>query len=328
MKRYFLIILFIPLLSACQKSPAAFDRTEVQQSTEVTREASSETSLGVIRENSPEISSAGEPVEEPDPVNTTSEEFSVFLSERLEKWMQQSELPVSRSSPEVYEDLLLMEETDNRKKVENVDVCVNIYLNLDEITEGLSLADRLLKEEELVSPLYPEISDIVRQSPFGRYRVQSLTISWLNDQNPAYQYGKRSISYAILVNPVSFNQSGEEYGAQTLAYQFALDFSKEVFHDEIYQTGSIRTVTLRRFGVLPDTQELYIEIPIYSANEDPAALKASLSGRAQELYEILTQDEKAWDYLQENSVSNITIAFYTPWDREAENRYNTYRYEF
>lgn len=316
MNRYFFVMLSIFLLAACQKSPVVSGRTEAQRISEATQGTSSE------------MSSTGGYLEELDPVNTTSEEFSRFLSEQLENWVQQLELPVSRISPLVDEDPLLMEETDNRKKVENVEVCVNVYLNLDELTAGLSLADRFLKEEELISPLYSEISDIVGQSPFGRYRIQSLTISWLNDENPTYQYGSKDFHYAVSDNPVSFNQSKEEYCAQTLAYQFALNFSKNVFHDEIYQAGSIRNVTLRRFGILPETQELYIEIPIYSANEDPAALKVSLSDRAQELYDGLTQDEMTCDYLQENSISSITISFYTPWDWEAENYYNTYQYEF
>ena len=187
--------------------------------------------------------------------------------------------------------------------------------------------DEKKKEKEIIAPLDTEISMALRNTNCGKYKLRELTTDFFDSQNPDYKYDSSHMSQALTGVLLAIDLPEEEYQLQTIAYQFAADFNEAEFSDEIYQIGSIPNVTLRRFGILPDSKELFAEISIYSANADPDSLSASLKGRADALYSEISGEEDAVLYLKEQRISSVTISFYTPWDRTVDPPYHTFSYQ-
>ena len=110
-------------------------------------------------------------------------------------------------------------------------------------------------------------------------------------------------------------------------------FGRAEFGDEQYDTSLNMPkgeVTLKRFGVRPESGELYAEIPVYrlpsSDEEEQTAFKAGLKTRSEELFALLSDDERAASWLREQGVETVTVAYQTAWETQGEFFY-TYRYE-
>ena len=267
MKTLFLVLLSLILLSGCQPSQGAGETANAPS------ETSSEADLTQTK-TVPEQTEAGleqtegsiaqpEPTAQPqepsyEEIQTelnqmTETDFEHALTEALAGWVQQSELPISDYSLKADLDELLMKETANEREFMNLAASITIFLDLSPLTEGLSIEDKIAKEKEIIEPLDTEISMALRNTNCGKYKLRELTTDFFDSQNPDYKYDSSHMSQALTGVSLAIDLPEEEYRLQTIAYQFAADFNEAEFSDEIYQIGSIPNVTLRRFGILPDS---------------------------------------------------------------------------
>ena len=123
-------------------------------------------------------------------------------------------------------------------------------------------------------------------------------------------------------------QTDEEKHVQTIAYEFAAAFNKEYFEDTSFYFP-YGEIYLRRFGISPGSDELSIEIAIYMVggadDAEQAEFKASLDERSADLADAITGDDEAMQYIKDNGASSVTVAFYTPWEKQG-NFFYTYSY--
>lgn len=341
MKILFLILLSLILLSGCQpsqgtgKTANAPSETSSEADSEQTKTVPEQAEAGL--EQTEDSTAQAEPTAPPQKPSyeeiqaelsqMTEADFEQALTEALAGWVQRSELPISDYSLKADLDELLIKETANEREFMNLTASIEIFLDLSLLTEGLSIEDKIAKENEIIAPLDTEISMALRNTNCGNYKLRELTTDFFDSQNPDYKYDSSHMSRTLTGAPLAIDLPEEEYQLQTIAYQFAADFNEAEFSDEIYQIGSIPNVTLRRFGILPDSKELFAEISIYSANADPDSLSASLKGRADALYSEISGEENAVLYLKEQGISSVTISFYTPWDRTVDPPYHTFSYQ-
>lgn len=341
MKTLFLVFLSLILLSGCQPSQGAGETanapSETSSEADLTQTKTVPEQTGAGLEQTEGSIALPEPTAQPQEPSykeiqtelnqMTETDFEHALTEALAGWAQQSELPISDYSLKADLDELLMKETANEREFMNLAASITIFLDLSPLTEGLSIEDKIAKEKEIIAPLATEISMALRNTNCGKYKLRELTTDFFDSQNPDYKYDSSHMSQTLTGVSLAIDLPEEEYQLQTIAYQFAADFNEAEFSDEIYQIGSIPNVTLRRFGILPDSKELFAEISIYSANADPDSLSASLKGRADALYSEISGEEDAVLYLKEQEISSITISFYTPWDRTVDPPYHTFSYQ-
>lgn len=246
------------------------------------------------------------------------EEICGGYKESLKKWEEgQTELKIDHTDIAFSRDELLMNEQANERLYNNFFVDVDIYL-----AEG----EELLINDDM-DKLCSQVREALSETPFGRFTMNTLTVSCHGSlAGIKGMTDQRTVSISITDLKFQPVMADEEYEMQTQVYEYLQEFNREIFSDTRY--GAFN-VTLKRFGIEPDTKSLYMEIPIYSAPFDMEedAFKESLKVRADELYRCVTGEDRFAEYLKEQGVTAVTIALYTPWDREAEKSYNIYKYE-
>lgn len=246
------------------------------------------------------------------------EEICEVYEESLKKWEEeQTELKIDHMDIAFSRDELLMNEQANERLYNNFFVDVDIYL-----AEG----EELLNNDDM-DKLCSQVSEALSETPFGRFTMNTLTVSCHGSlAGIKGMTDQRTVSISIPDLKFQRVMADEEYEMQTQIYEYLQKFNQEIFSDARY--GAFN-VTLKCFGIEPETKSLYMEIPIYSAPFDMEedVFKESLKARADELYRCVTGEDGFAEYLKEQGVTAVTIALYTPWDREAEKSYNIYKYE-
>lgn len=131
------------------------------------------------------------------------------------------------------------------------------------------------------------------------------------------------MGFAIVDSTLKMYQTEAELNVQTIAYDFIKNWNDtELEKDDRYP---YEVATLFRFGTKTDTDELYIEIRVYSSNlEKIETLENTMKEKSEELYHLIISDNDAVDYLESNGLKQITVTFCTDWNME--DKYHIYRY--
>lgn len=62
------------------------------------------------------------------------------------------------------------------------------------------------------------------------------------------------------------------------------------------------------------------------ADKERAEFKTFLEERSEKLVNAVTEDKAAMQYLKDNGAASVTVAFYTPWEKQGDFFY-TYSYD-
>lgn len=242
--------------------------------------------------------------------NTSYEEICNILDASLQEWKEtQAPFEVNQITTEYSRDELLMNAQANEKMFSNIFLNVGIHYDPEKVIGS---------EQELFDTIFDYIQNALMKTPYGM-KINELELSLYRNDAPRY-IGK--VGFAR-IDSIDLPQPKEELHIQTIAYNFVEAFNRTEFSDERFSRHG--NATLNRFGIKSDTDELYIEIPIYEVdyNKDVEALKKSLKGRSNDLYDLIIANTEAASYLEDNNVKILTVAFYAPWDNQS---YHTYTY--
>lgn len=268
-------------------------------------------------------------VEEPTEVVLTDGELRAYYLETLDEWAEsQTLMEIDHVSIDEFTvDTLLMDGYRDQKSYQNIFLEVGVSFDRAKVGDGSSYA----AEYAVTSQVYEPIRVALKASEYG-YRINQLQVNCKDlegnirntdgdDQSNNRREINTSSSYAA-------PQTDEEKHVQTIAYEFTAAFNKEYFKDTSY-CFPYGEICLRRFGISPDSNELYIEIAVYvvggADDTERADFKASLDERSNELVNAITGDEEAMQYLKDNGATSVNVAFYTPWEKQG-NFFYTYSY--
>lgn len=236
---------------------------------------------------------------------SSDEELRAILEDQLTPWKdEQKLLNIDRLSLTFTKDDLLMDENSNSRQYANLDVEVGLYCTQEQVLNASDDMDQAVRE----------IDDVFNQSLYGLFKINKIEVNGYLDGS--YMYSQE---LNIDIGPAA-RLSPEELRAQTIAYDFVKELNQEEYSDPRYNPHG--EVTLRRFGIIQDTNELHIEIPIYTPGyRDAAQLKAftdSLKERSADLYGRITGDAETLEYLNKKGVRTITVSFDTLWEKRGQ----------
>lgn len=192
-----------------------------------------------------------------------------------------------------YEDVLLLRESRNEKKTNNV--LIDLVINIDsENIERSSVEDTTYS---LDKALYSQINE----TSYGFYKIDTLTITFLDSKNYrdfTYVHTKSKIH-----NELISEQSGNEFETRSIVYDLVAGY---------------KNYSLKRFGIVKENAELYIEIPVYDVYGDEERKKTidNLKEFSDLLNESIVESSVSNEYLSSNEIEKIRIVFNTPWNDE------------
>lgn len=232
--------------------------------------------------------------------------------ELLENWAKtQSLLEIDRVSLECLEDSLLMKEDKNERDPNNVTLDISLYYDPKQITGN---------EQTIIDQICEQLRMTLR-SP----RVREINVACYNSVDNIGRYGINSMNFAIVDSSLKVEQSEEELKVQTIVYDFVSDWNDTETKNN--NTGyPHELITLSHFGIKPETNELYIEIRVYSSNlENTEFLKETMEEKSEELYRKIILDNVADTYLADNKMKQITVVFCT--DGNMDDKYYSFRFD-
>ena len=159
-------------------------------------------------------------------------------------------------------------------------------------------------EKEEIEKRTSEINDelkslCLRQDTYGFLKLNELNVNFMSTSNtPIIGYNNISTKTSI---PISLEATAEELETQKIVY------------DYINEQDNF---SLKRFGVVDETKELYIEIPIFDVTktEDQVNISKSLNSISDSLSNKIIESATSKQYLKKNKVNVVTISFYVPWN--------------
>lgn len=245
---------------------------------------------------------------------TSYEEFCAILQRTLEEWAEaQSAPPIGRVAVAFSQDPLLMDEQKKQKAYQNMDLNVEIYYDVEQA--GLT-------QQQIAQQIAEPALQALLGNYYGWARIRQVELSCYNMEH-RLQYGTTR-GQVMLEDFMVPPQPEEELKIQGIIYRYIDDFNSQI--PGVNWSGrpppiEAANVTLRHFGLTPDTGELYMEIPIYlyDYNMTEEAFRESLAGRSETLCGWITGDGESAQYLRDNGIDTVTVDFYTPWDGEREN---------
>lgn len=209
-------------------------------------------------------------------------------------------------SLDIYKDHLLMHGNMNQKMFENL--FINVELSF--YTKDMTWEER----ESKTKKMNDEIIDLCNiQDTYGFLKLNSLHTIFIDTNN---RYNFKYSNGVTQVSPITnIKQTIEELETQNIVYNFVNE------HDNYL---------LKRFGIIDETKELYIEIPIYDRlygmyhvdEEEQSNILENLNGISDSLYNKILSNTLSKQYIQSNDVNVITISFFVPWNKEEFITYN------
>ncbi|KXZ40354.1 hypothetical protein SAMN05661008_00092 [Alkalithermobacter thermoalcaliphilus JW-YL-7 = DSM 7308] len=201
---------------------------------------------------------------------------------------------------DIYEDNLLMYENQNKKQFNNLFISLELSINHENMSRE--------EAENISNEINKEIFQLCINDTYGFLKLNTLYTNFIDNKNMSnYEY---TTGQTFLSEIANIEQSTEELETQTIVYNFV--------HEN-------KNFILRKFGIIANTKELYIEIPIYDIYEknSQSAILNNLQNISESLYEKLKSNSESKKYIQNNDLNKITISFYTPWNTD---QYITYSY--
>lgn len=271
-------------------------------------------------------------------INDTSyEDICSEIRSTFEAWAKtETMIAIDNVSIEFSQDNLLMNELKCEKLFGNIFVETSIHYD----GEKTKLPDPVFTDK-----LVEAVRSAIPTTPYG-LRVHTVNLTCFD----AEQIATFKSAIPISATDMSMKPKADpsEFAAQTIAYDFVKaintsEYTNEIFNQDRKIPASIADkipngeipvpgqIALRKFGIVPDTSELYIEIPIYAnpiytdnAAQDEEAFLVSLKGRASELNSLLTADKTSAQFLSDNKAKTITVSFIPTNGKQSE---YTYKYD-
>lgn len=239
------------------------------------------------------------------------DEICKTLESDLDKWAAES-FPdeVDHLTYEFAKDDLLMNITKNERTYSNTSLVVGVYYNaanINGVAQEMSVADAVFEQihNAFVGSSYSVVLKMLE--------VVGHTQSGLSRSAGVLDWGTTSNFFAEI--------PAEEMKIQTIAYDFVENINRTDYSPVKIKTPD--EVILERFGVKPETKELYIEIHSYSSpaytgdyKKDVEAFVNSLDDRSLDLYNQIVSSKDAVKYLKDSDVTKITIFFNNTWGGE------------
>lgn len=219
------------------------------------------------------------------PVDACEQMVEQYLSDCLkeEKIAELTDLSLTK-------DTLSLVEGKNLKPLENLSVDIEAELLSSDVPDPVETGAEVIES----------IENALRNCTYTAALTANVSI------DVHYQHGIANTyrTYSSYTDTELFREQDEgEYAAQTIAY----DFGKQ---SPVLQK---KDFVLQKFGVIPDSQELYIAyyaMDDYLLDETVRQNRtAALEEKCQELQKELLADESAAQYIQENNLKTLTISF-------------------
>ncbi len=223
-----------------------------------------------------------------------------YVEEKIAEYVNSKEA-LDIISLDIYKDDLLMNTRLNQKIFNNLFIDAEFSIDTKDMTRE--------EAENLTREMKSEILDLCfKQDTYGYLKLNTFNFNFI-DNNRLLKFGYADTS-TIVPAITNLNQAKEELDAQTLVYDFVHE------HEHFL---------LRRFGVVDETKELYIEIPIYTVDtvEEQTHVLEGLNSISDALYHTLGSDTMSKQYIESNNVNTVTISFDVPWHQK---EYITYQY--
>jgi len=222
-----------------------------------------------------------------------------YFEKKIVDYVDSKEL-IDIISLDIYKDNLLMHENQNQKQFNNLFANVELSINIQDMTGE--------ETQDITHKMNKEIVDLCsNQDTYGFLKLNTLNINFIDNNKMAkYEY----VNTNTVVSPITnIKQTKEELETQNIVYNFVHE------HENF---------SLKRFGVIDKTKELYIEIPIYDIYnvEDQTDILENLNSISDSLYNKIESDTISKQYIQSNNVSIVTISFYVPWNKDEFITYN------
>lgn len=206
---------------------------------------------------------------------------------------------------DIYEDNLLMYENQNKKQFNNLFIDVELSIN--------NIKDMTIKDVENISyEMNKEIYSLFNENIYEHFKLNTVNVNFIDNNNKSnYEYVNSNTLVGDILNILNTSQSKEELETQNIVYSF--------IHDH-------KNFSLKKFGIVDNKNELYIEIPIYDIydKENQATILQNLQSISDSLYNKIKSNTESKKYIENNSLSTITICFYTPWNKD---KFITYNYD-
>lgn len=310
MKRFILLPILTIILfsfSSCNKSSTVGSLNTVptiEELSELTSSKSSEESGDILNEVMTLID------------EMSDEDIHIKIEESISHWAdRQSLLDLDDISINFAESLLLHEDK-NQKLSNDIIVKVDVFYDVNNTPNP---------DYQLIYKIFDQIVEAVQGSTYGMFKVYSIEVNYFDTKDRSKQFNQLSEEFREIT---AGKQAEDEYHIQSLAYEFVREFNEDEYGDQKY--GPLPEITLKRFGLRRESDELYIEIPIYTLGDredkEREIFTSSLEDKSQDLYNLLISDKSAMEYLRSKNVSTITISYSTPWEAKGNNYY-TFSYD-
>lgn len=196
----------------------------------------------------------------------------------------------------------------NEKPYNNISAVVEI--RHEDIPDTDSLRSKQNKmAEQIVSAL--------RESPYGAYKLGDIRLNFQDASGDAMSKQKISQHFPLNGDVFIRKQDPEELYVQTTAYDYFDALDAEIFDAGVY--GEYGNIFLEKFGILPESEQLLIEVDVDSppVSMETDEFSSLLKERCRALCEQIADDPAAVNYLEDNGVRQIKILGNLRWDMEA-----------
>ena len=214
------------------------------------------------------------------PLDTCEKYFSDELAEFLNQY-EDTEV----DSVVLKQDHLSVVTGRNSKSLENLEMEVNILMDtLNNFNHGV-----------LAEDVAAQIGDFFHQYSYYNMKVKELCVNIFDHHHtPVYD---QSTTYIIGDETIFALQPGDEYAVQTAAFLYF---------------ASNSPYSLQKFGIIPETNELYVEYRIRDDAFDYRNMEksmAELEALSHDLEEYLLSYHVTNDYISAHKITQLTIAF-------------------
>lgn len=186
----------------------------------------------------------------------------------------------------IKKDFLSVIEGKNHKSLFNIIFAIDVMVDTDKQENSYEFAKELQEE----------ILEYLEQYSYVCLKAKEININVL-DRNQG-KLCDIEASCSVMNETVFVEQPEDEYAVQTLAFQYS-DLNPDF--------------NLRKFGVIPETQELYVEYSVQDTCFEHGKAETTIAGleeTSKDIREYLMSQEVSKEFAAANQIRQLTISFY------------------
>lgn len=215
------------------------------------------------------------------PLDSSEEYFTNEVKALLKEYEH-----VELGAVTIEKDSLSVIKGQNHKSLYNLILKIDVVIDTGKQENSFELAKQLTEE----------IPEYLEQYSYIRLKVKGIDINVL-DLNQG-KLCNTETSYSVMNETAFAEQPEDEYAVQTLAFQY-----QEINPD----------LSLRKFGVVPETQELYVGYSVQDACFESGREKETITNLetiSEDVREYLLSQKITEEFAAANQVKQLTVSFF------------------